>query len=84
MVEERRSNLGTSFISVSIDVWTNPHRKEQFSPLVINFLAEKYLFFVGDKKKKLLMSRETKKQLIEDTFTSKSKDVSNLDFVFKF
>ena len=84
ILKKRRINLGESFVSASIDFWTNPHRKEQFGAFVIDFLAEKCSVFVGGKVKELFMSRETKKWLAEDIFAFDLKQISNLEFVLNF
>ena len=63
ILKERHSKLGNNFVSASINFWTNPHRKEQFGALIINFLADKYSVFVVGKKKEIFMIREIKKSL---------------------
>ena len=84
ILKEKRIDLGESFVSASIDFWSNPHRKEQFGAFVIDFLAEKYSVFVGGKIQQLFMSRETKKRLGEEIFAYDSKQISNLEFVLNF
>ena len=66
IVNERRDELGNSFVSVTTDFWTDSHRKEQFGALVADIVAGKYTM---DDGRKFFMSRKTAKR-IEDNILS--------------
>lgn len=62
IISERRAELYDSFMSGTIDFWTDSHRKEQFGAFVIDVTAERYELSDGTS---LFMSRETKQSLLE-------------------
>ncbi|EJK63933.1 hypothetical protein THAOC_15380 [Thalassiosira oceanica] len=65
IISERRAELYDSFMSGTIDFWTDSHRKEQFGAFVIDVTAERYELSDGTS---LFMSRETKQSLLEREF----------------
>ena len=60
IISERRKELNNSFVSGTIDFWTDSHRKQSFGTFVIDVVAEKYELRNG---MCLFMSRQTKVSL---------------------
>ena len=56
IIEDRRELLGDSFVSGQTDMWTDPHRREQFGGLVFNVVAKSYQMTNG---RRFFMSDET-------------------------
>jgi hypothetical protein len=44
IITNRHKALDEGFVSASTDFWTDSHRKEQFGAVVINIIAETYLW----------------------------------------
>lgn len=60
ILEEQRAKLVHSFLSVQTDMWTDPHRREQFAALLVSLVANQYQLRDG---RKLFMSKDTAKAL---------------------
>jgi hypothetical protein len=68
IMEERRLELLSVFMSSTMDFWTDSHCKQQFSCFVIDMILEKYELENGQA---LLMSRKTRTRLQDhDIFAS--------------
>lgn len=63
ILEERREVLNNSFLCGTTDMWTDPHRKEQYGALVFDIIANLYRFNDG---REFFMSKETAKRLKEE------------------
>ena len=60
IIEDTRSRLVDSFMSGTIDFWTESYRRECFAVMMIDLIAEKYVFNNGQM---LFMSRETRSKV---------------------
>ena len=67
IMEERRLELLSGFLSGTIDFWTDSHRKQQFGCFVVDMIAEKYDMENGQA---LFMRRKTKSKLQDDSFAN--------------
>ena len=79
--KERRELLGGGFMSGNIDFWTDPHCKESFGVMVLDFLCSKYVMNDG---LTLAMSQETKGKLDEDIFETGTPILDSLEFPVNF
>ena len=66
-MDERRDELGTSFVSVTTDFWTDPHRKDSFCALLADVAAPKYTLANGTS---FFMSKKTAQSLGDNIISS--------------
>ena len=66
IVDERRDELSTSFVSVTTDFWTNPHQKDAFGARVADVIVLKYTLANGTS---FSMSTKTAQSLGEHIIT---------------
>ncbi len=81
ITEERRCELYNSFMSGSIDFWTDPHRRESYGIMMLDLIAECYHFSSGQK---LFMSRKTKSELKNVKFVSNEPFLDHLELPLNF
>ena len=67
IVDERRDELGTSFVSVTTDFWTDPHQKDSFGALLADVTAPKYMLANGTS---FFMSNKTAQSLGDNIISS--------------
>lgn len=79
--QDRRRELGLGFMSLNLDFWTDPHRKEQYLCMVYDLLAEQYDMADGSS---LFMSRETESKLDESNFLRTTPTLANLEYPGNF
>ena len=66
--ERRQATPGMGFISLTIDFWTDQHRRQQFGCAMLDLIAKRYHMSDGNC---LFMSDATRNEIGDDRFNSR-------------
>ncbi len=81
IMDEWWQELFKTFMSGTIDFWTDLHCKQQFGCFVVDLTAEKYKMKNGNE---LFMSMRTKNRMDSDLFTNTTPILDSLEYPMNF